>query len=104
MDLSEWFGEGAAWQSPAALSDHFQKHGAEVGAGSIADYDRSARRIIAGGVLFRYFDPDDGEDHIGYYEPGSGLFTAVRERDLTIRTHFRADPDYIVRLPDSTYE
>jgi hypothetical protein len=66
MDLSEWFGEGGTWQSPAALSDHFRRHGAEVGARSIADYDRSSRRIIAQGVLFRYFDPDNGEDHIGY--------------------------------------
>jgi hypothetical protein len=86
----------AEWVSPKqgehgpGLRDHAGKHGEQVGAKSVREYDLSARETIQNGSRFRYRDPSTNEPRIGYWNPNTGLFTATTETrgSPIILTHF----------------
>ena len=85
---------------------HFLDHGREVGARTVVEYDRSARRTIRLGKRFTYVDPDYGVQRVGYFTPSNGRFTALNSRETRILTHFVPDSaeQYVRDLPESTYQ
>jgi hypothetical protein len=87
------------------LADHYWTHHWDVNVRSIPDYDASARATIRGGTRFTYNDPRTGRPRIGYFDPTTGLFTALRGNGAFILTHFRPDDGeaYPLSLPNSTY-
>ena len=88
----------AAWLSRAHLEDHFAKHGVEVGARTIEEYDASARAVLArADIIFGYDDPERGLRRVGHYDSATGLFTALNEYD-DIVTRFRPESRYVRRL------
>ncbi len=87
-----------AWQSRNHLSDHFAKHGVEVGARSVEEYHASARAVLArADIMFGYDDPETGLRRVGHYDSSTDLFTALNEYDEIV-THFRTDSRYVRRL------
>ena len=54
------------------LRDHFEKHGSQVGANSVKEYDISARTTIQNGRKFTYRDRYTNKPRVGYYDPETG--------------------------------
>ena len=100
----------AKWVSPkqgqpgSGVRDHYLKHGDEVGASSVREYDLSARRTIQNGRRFRYMDRASGEPRVGYWDPDTGLFTATSETrgDTAILSHFPETWENLRKLPKFT--
>lgn len=92
----------ARW-APGQLEAHFQKH--PQGYRSVQEYDRGARDVVRQGTAFSYRDREAGETRLGFFERGSGRFTALTRDGRRITTHFRPDDGerYVLRLPQSTY-
>jgi hypothetical protein len=100
--------EGAPprWRSARDFEVHYQKHHAEVGVQRLEEYDASARETIRRGRRFEYREPRSGALRVGYFDPETGLFTALDAQESHILTHFRPREGeaYVrQRLPDSTY-
>jgi pyocin large subunit-like protein len=97
--------EHAPWPSDEELADHYSDHYWDVNARTIQEYDASARATIRDGTRFTYEDPKTGRPRIGYYDPETGLLTALRGDGSEILTHFAPDDgeDYVRGLPHSTY-
>jgi hypothetical protein len=95
----------APWLSDDELDHHYRIHHWDVPAGSISEYDASARATIRDGQRFTYTDPGRGRPHVGYYDSETGLFTALSGDGRLILTHFRPEDgeQYIRDLPHSTY-
>lgn len=91
------------WQSRGHLEDHFAKHGRGVGARTIAEYDSSARTTMRFGTIFSYEDRKTGLTRVGVYHRETALFTVVSDDDRIVN-HFRCDEEYIMDLPENTYE
>ncbi|WP_244599799.1 RHS repeat domain-containing protein, partial [Escherichia coli] len=83
------------------LRDHFEKHGSQVGANSVKEYDISARTTIQNGRKFTYRDRYTNKPRVGYYDPETGLFTATSQTGKTpvILTHFPESWENLRRLP-----
>jgi len=102
----------AEWVSPKqgehgpGLRDHAGKHGEQVGAKSVREYDLSSRETIQNGRRFKYRDPSTNEPRIGYWDPNTGLFTATSEtrRLPIILTHFPETWAKLSRLPGFTLD
>jgi pyocin large subunit-like protein len=80
-------GSGPGFRSRAQFDEHYQKHGAEFGAISKADYLRLAqdlRDAPAGGPILEARRPDGEFSH---FDRRHGYFGAYN-RDGTIRTFF----------------
>lgn len=87
------------WGSPATLADHFQRHGADVGARDAEDYARKAwefrQRAKAGELLVKV--DEEGVQRV--FDPRSGLFAAYN-RDGTTKTFFKPESrTYFERQP-----
>jgi pyocin large subunit-like protein len=97
--------EHVPWPSDDELTDHFSEHHWDVNARTVEEYDASARATIRDGTRFSYDDPKTGRKRIGYYDPETGLLTALRGDGSAILTHFAPEDgeDYVRRLPRSTY-
>lgn len=91
------------WSSPDHLTEHFAKHGSEVGAATVEDYDASARRTIERGVRLTHRDPTFGRLSVGYFDEQTNLFTVLNANETQIVSHFRTSARYVRRLPGSTY-
>jgi hypothetical protein len=79
---------GRGFRTQALLAVHFQKHGAEFGQISIAEYVREAQALRdrpAGGAVLELVR---GDGTITRFDRISGAFIAF-ERDGTIRTFFK---------------
>jgi hypothetical protein len=79
---------GRGFRTEALLAVHFQKHGAEFGRISIAEYVRKAQALRdrpAGGAVLELVR---GDGTINRFDRISGAFIAF-ERDGTIRTFFK---------------
>ena len=95
---------GPSWLSARKLREHFRKHGHEVGATNLDEYDTSARETIRLGRRFTYADKRSGLSRVGYFESGTDRFTSLTDRETVIITHFVADDHYVRNvLPSSTY-
>ena len=94
------------WQSRRHLEDHFAKHGREVGAQTVAEYDSSARALIHRDdvITFSYQDRVTGLTRVGIYDQNASVVTILSDDDRWIINHFRTDRSYLEQLPGSTYE
>jgi hypothetical protein len=77
----------------SGLRPHFEKHGHQVGAQTVQQYNQSARQTILNGRRFTYRDRASDEPRVGYWDSSTGYFTATRQsgqsaRGVTILTHF----------------
>ncbi|MFC6119458.1 hypothetical protein ACFPZP_00010 [Citrobacter bitternis] len=83
------------------MRDHYAKHGDQVGAGSVREYDFSARTTIQDGRKFTYRDRYTNKTRVGYYDPNTGLFTATSQtgKTPTILTHFPESWDNLRKSP-----
>ena len=91
------------WQSRRHLADHFAKHGRGVGARTVAEYDFSTRDTLARGNIFSYEDRKTGLTRVGDCHRETALLTVVSDDDWIVN-HFRCDEEYIMDLPENTYE
>ena len=81
------------WQSRGHLEDHLADHGLEVGAGTVQEYDASARTVVErADMIFAYADPTTGLPRVGCYASETGPFTALSDDDRWIVNHFRTEP------------
>jgi hypothetical protein len=83
------------------LREHFGKHGAQVGANSLRQYDYSSRITIQRGRRFTYRDRTTNEFRVGYWDKETGLFTATSQtrKDVVIMTHFPESWEALRKLP-----
>jgi hypothetical protein len=56
------------------------------------------------GQRFTYRDVGTDAPRVGYYAAGSGCFTALRDDEKIITSHFVARERYVTELPESTYQ
>jgi RHS repeat-associated protein len=97
----------AKWQSAVrnvegpGIRDHYAKHGDQVGATSIRQFDASARQTIRDGREFTYRDRFTGARRVGYWDSKTGLFTATTQKGKTpiIHTHFKVSWEDLRKLP-----
>jgi hypothetical protein len=97
----------AKWQSAKqgvegpGIRDHYAKHGDQVGASNLRQYDASARQTIRNGREFTYKDRFTGERRVGYYDANTGLFTATSQTGKVpiIHTHFMESWENLRKLP-----
>jgi len=93
------------WRSRLAERHHFERHGAEVGAGDAERYTASALATIRSGRRFTFQDATTGDPRIGYFQRRTGRLTVVSADGLFIVTHFRCEGGaaYVRRLTESSY-
>ena len=94
---------GPEWESPEHLEEHFRLHGHDLRAPTISEYDASAKETIELGIQFNYRDRQTGEWRLGYYDPPTERFAAMKDDAETIVTHFRCAERYLENLPASDY-
>lgn len=92
------------WDSPEHLAEHFRLHGHELRTGTITEYDASAKETIDIGIAFNYRDRQTGSWRLGYYDPLTERFAAMKDDAETIVTHFRCPERYLRSLPESDYQ
>ena len=87
--------------SGPGLLAHFKKHGSDVNANSVREYDLSARLTIQNGRAFTYRVRNLNEPRIGYFDGQTGLFTATSKlgKVTQIHSHFPATWEELRRLP-----
>ncbi|MEV6117648.1 RICIN domain-containing protein [Streptomyces sp. NPDC052109] len=83
---------GDTWTSPGSLSDHFAKHGAEVGAGSEAEYEAGAAFLTCDcdpkdPSILRKFDA--ATQTAAYFEPATGELAIKSKKGIV--TYFKPD-------------
>jgi hypothetical protein len=71
--------------APGQLEHHFQKHGAEMGFSSQADYLRAAQALVQGGPGVETYRR--GGDTL-YFRESTGEFAVVSDRNV-LRTYFK---------------
>jgi pyocin large subunit-like protein len=71
--------------APGQLEQHFQKHGAEMGFSSEADYLRAAQALVQGGPGVETYRR--GGDTL-YFRESTGEFAVVSDRNV-LRTYFK---------------
>jgi pyocin large subunit-like protein len=94
------------WVNRRALERHFTDHGADVGAGTVAEYEASTAETIRVEKRFTYVDRSAGKPHVGYFDPATGKFTGLDRRGHLVYTHFVPSDgeDYVRRLRQSDYD
>lgn len=78
------------------LTEHFEKHGAEVGASTEEEYLAMANAVISNPNSLSKLETDDGDNDTVYYLEATREFVVVSE-DGYIRTYYLADKDYFER-------
>lgn len=76
------------------LNEHFEKHGAEVGASSAEEYEKMASAVVTNSQSLHKTEAEDGDDV--YYLKSTGEFVIV-STDGYLRTYYIADYDYFTR-------
>ena len=76
------------------LESHFQKHGAEMGYSSAADYLAGANAVISNPDALHKTQSEDGDDV--YFLESTGEFVVVSQKGY-IRTYYLATKDYFNR-------
>lgn len=76
------------------LSQHFEKHGEEVGASSKDAYVAAANAVVANSDALHKEESEDGDDV--YFLQDTGELVVVSQKGC-IRTYFIADLDYFER-------
>jgi hypothetical protein len=93
------------WRTRGAEIDHFEGHGAEVGAPSPERYTSSALATIRVGRRFTYVDETTGQPRESYFHRSSRRLTILTADEIFIVSHFRCEGGaaYVRGLIDSTY-
>ena len=89
------------WRDRKSLEDHFQRHGREVNARSIEQYDALARQTIERGVRFNF--RRTGLIRAGYYDGRRRWLVVVDEDKELILSLSQRNECYVRGLVDSTY-
>jgi hypothetical protein len=89
------------WRDRNSLEDHFQRHGREVNARSIDQYDALTRQTIERGVRFTF--RNTSRPRAGYYDPRRHWLVVVDEVNAWILSLSRRSERYVRTQPDSTY-
>ena len=76
------------------LSQHFEKHGEEVGASSEDTYVAAANAVVANGDALHKEESEDGDDV--YFLQSTGELVVVSQKGY-LRTYFITDLDYFER-------
>lgn len=76
------------------LNEHFEKHGAEVGASSADEYEKMASAVVTNSNSLHKTEAEDGDDV--YFLKSTGEFVIVSP-DGYLRTYYIADYDYFNR-------
>lgn len=76
------------------LSQHFEKHGEEVGASSKDAYVAAANAVVANGETLHKEESEDGDDV--YFLQDTGELVVVSQKGY-LRTYFITDLDYFER-------
>ncbi len=84
------------FRSDKLWSDHFDKHGEEVGATSKENYLAMANAVIDNPNVLSKAETDDGNNDTVYFLEATGEFV-VLSGDGYIRTYYIADSDYFNR-------
>lgn len=84
------------FRSDEHLSDHFEKHGAEVGASTVDEYLAMANAVINNPDSLSKIETDDGDNDTVYYLEATREFV-ILSQDGFIRTYYLADKDYFDR-------
>ena len=85
---------GYNFRYPNRLTDHYKKHGIEMGFASEADYLRAANAVIVNPSALHALEADDN-DHV-YFVEATGEIVFLSQ-DGYIRTYFIADRAYFDR-------
>lgn len=75
----------------AKLQDHFQRHGADFGATTPADYEQQADTFLNGPKSSGVLEKMRSNGDVVRYNPSTEEFGIVRQ-DGTIRSYFKPDP------------
>ncbi len=86
--------DGYTFRSSKQLTQHFEKHGREVGAGNENEYVDMANEVINNPSSLHKTEAEDG-DHI-YFLKSTGEIVFL-STDGFIRTYFISDEDYFNR-------
>ena len=89
------------WKPRDDLAEHFRRHGAEVGARTVAEYAQLADATIRNGVRFTFLRT--GRLRIGYYHPRRRHFVVMDEQGRTLSLSRRSE-NYVRTLARSTYD
>ena len=76
------------FRTPANLTEHFKKHGAEFGYETEAAYLEGANRVIQSQKALHKLEAEDG-DHVYYLEATNEI--VFLSKDGYIRTYFKPD-------------
>jgi hypothetical protein len=96
-------GQAAQWVSDAYRQKKFAAHGHRLRVRSVAEYDSSARDVIAQGARFTYTHGNPPAVRVGYYDAWRSRLTVLDEDEVTIINHMHAPESYVRGLPDSDY-
>ena len=76
------------FRSSKHLSDHYEKHGIDMGFDSAEEYERAAAAVVQNPDALHKTEAEDGDDV--YYLEATNEFVIV-SRDGYIRTYFKPD-------------
>lgn len=91
---SQTVGVSYNFRYPDRLTEHFRKHGSEVGASSEADYLAKANAVIKNPAALHKLEAEDN-DHV-YFVEATGEIVFLSQ-DGYIRTYFISDRAYFER-------
>jgi uncharacterized phage infection (PIP) family protein YhgE len=80
--------DSLSFASQEKLTDHFERHGPQMGYQTEAEYLTGARNLIKGGEGVRTFTRQSGE--VEYYKPQTNEYAVVRSNGV-IKTYFAPD-------------
>lgn len=92
---------GPEWKDRATLEDHFLRHGHEVNARSVEQYEALSLRTIGRGIRFSFFRT--GVLRIGYYDVRRHWLVVMQDDDETIISFSRESERQVRTLRGSTY-
>lgn len=82
------------FRNNSLLSEHYEKHGKDMGFASAEEYERAAANVAANANALHKTEQEDGDDV--YYLESTREFVVV-STDGYIRTYYYADKDYFER-------
>lgn len=80
--------DGYRFRSRKLLTDHFEKHGIDMGFDSASEYEKAASEVVQNPKALHKTEAEDGDDV--YYLEATNEFVIV-SKDGYIRTYFKPD-------------
>ena len=79
------------WRSRTSELNHFERHGAEIGADSPERYTASALAMLHLGRRLTYTDETTGQPRVGYFQRSTRRLTILTDDEYIIVSHFRCE-------------